>query len=482
MLAMIEVDNLIGPEHAARAIWELVGRLDLSAYEEKIASREGEVGRSAWDPQLLVSLWIYGYSEGVSAGRQIQRLMGYHPGFQWLSGLEEVNAHTLSDFRAAHKAELDGLFAQLLCVLEQEQLINLERVMHDGTKVRAQAGKGSWKKEEQVRARLAQVQGWMQQIDQPEEQAKSQTRQQAAQEQAWRQTEARLDAALEQLDLIRADKPEAEKADAKVSTSDPEARMMKHPDGSYGLSYNLQLTTDACAGLVVGVSLSQCGSDFELLVPALEEMKERFQREPEQVVVDGGYTSRENVTVLESRGVDMIGSFGKEEAKAAANRARAGIDAAFGPKAFADGEGNTLRCPAGHTLVFIGRRRDRKTLKQGYRAQEPDCAACPLRLKCCGPKAACRTVWKPWESPEVIAFREKMKTDEARAIYKQRMQIAEFPNAWIKEKIGLRRFRLRGRLKAECEAVWACLTYNIQQWIRLRWRPRLAASAAAAIA
>jgi len=78
----------------------------------------------------------------------------------------------------------------------------------------------------------------------------------------------------------------------------------------------------------------------------------------------------------------------------------------------------------------------------------------------------------------VAAYVEKMKTPEAQAVYRQRKRTAEFPNLWIKEKFGLRRFRVRGLVKATCEALWACLTYNLQQWVRLRWRTKLAAARA----
>ena len=71
---------------------------------------------------------------------------------------------------------------------------------------------------------------------------------------------------------------------------------------------------------------------------------------------------------------------------------------------------------------------------------------------------------------EVDVHAAKMQTEEARVIYKQRGQTAEFPSAWIKQKIGLRRFRVKGMVKAGLELMWACLTYNIQQWIRLSWR------------
>ena len=55
------------------------------------------------------------------------------------------------------------------------------------------------------------------------------------------------------------------------------------------------------------------------------------------------------------------------------------------------------------------------------------------------------------ENAEVAAFRKKMATPEAQAIYKRRGAVAEFPNACIKEKFGLRKFRLRGLAKATCE-------------------------------
>jgi len=54
--------------------------------------------------------------------------------------------------------------------------------------------------------------------------------------------------------------------------------------------------------------------------------------------------------------------------------------------------------------------------------------------------------------------------------------VAEFPNAWLKAKIGLRQFRVRGLKKVRCEALWACLAYNLAQWVRLRWRARQVAA------
>jgi len=113
ILRAVDVERLIELDHPARAIGELVGRLDLRGFTAEIESVEGEAGRPAYDPRLLISLWIYAYSGGVSSAREVGRRCEYHPAYQWLSGCEGVNYHSLSDFRVEHQAGLDELFAQV---------------------------------------------------------------------------------------------------------------------------------------------------------------------------------------------------------------------------------------------------------------------------------------------------------------------------------------------------------------------------------
>jgi len=154
MLRPIEVDRLVPEDHEVRAIWEFVGRLDLSWYYEAIEVVEGEAGRPALNPHLMISLWIYAYSKGAGSAREISRLCEYDPAYQWLTGLEGVNHHSLSDFRVRHKEALDELFTQVLGLLSAEGLVTLERVMHDGTKVKAYASADTFRREQRVRAHL----------------------------------------------------------------------------------------------------------------------------------------------------------------------------------------------------------------------------------------------------------------------------------------------------------------------------------------
>src|ERR1700681_1953379 len=153
----VDVEQLISEDHPARAIWTLVGRLDLRRFYENIESSAEEGGRPAIDPQLLISLWVYAYSRGIGSAREVARRCEFDPAFQWLTGLEEVNYHTLADFRVEKQQELDELFTQLLGVLSAEGLITLEQVLQDGTKIKALASSRSYRQEETIREHLEQA-------------------------------------------------------------------------------------------------------------------------------------------------------------------------------------------------------------------------------------------------------------------------------------------------------------------------------------
>ena len=146
----------------------------------------------------------------------------------------------------------------------------------------------------------------------------------------------------------------------------------------------------------------------------------------------------------------------------------------FFPQAFRyDPVADSYTCPAGQTLAYEGREKRGTATRYRYRAKKSACQSCPLKAQCCPHNRQGRSIVHTEDSPAVAAFKAKMRTEAAQAIYKQRSGVAEFLNAWIKAKIGLRQFRLRGLAKVGLETLWACLTYNIQQWIRLVWRPQL---------
>jgi transposase len=474
LMAPIYVEELIPADHKARAIWQLVEMMDLSRFLASLRTSQGCAGRSAWDPRLLVSVWVYAYSEGISSAREIEGMMQWERGLQWLGGLEAVNHHTLSDFRVDHKQALDELFAQLLAMLENAGVLSLEQVMHDGTKIRALAGADTLRREKTLRERLKQAQEWVAQMGDSGAEASGNKRRQAARERAARERAERLEAALKELEVLQADKSgEEEKAAVRVSQQEPEARLMKHGDNAIAPSYNAQISTEGKNKIIVGAHLSQCSSDAPSLMAAMEEVAGNMGKKPEQAVVDGGLTSRENIVGCAAQQIDLVGSLPDPKERSAAAMKSLGIAEEFAPHQFRMVDnGERLECPAGCQLEALRKSRKRGDLYQQYQARGADCAACRYQPQCCPSKPeGGRTVSiRLEEQAEVAAFRKKMETEEYRAIYRKRGQVAEFPNAWIKDKLGVRKFRVRGRVKAEGELLWACLTYNIMQWVRLIWR------------
>src|SRR5713101_3458092 len=288
----VDVEHLIGEDHPARAIWALVGRLDLSAFYRAIESSTEEGGRPAFDPQLLISLWVYAYSRGIGSAREVARRCEYDPAFQWLTGLEEVNYHTLADFRVEKQKELDELFTQLLAALSKEGLITLEQVMQDGTKIKALASTRSYQREGTIREHLERARQRVAEMGDPQDEEirpkAKQARARARQEQ-----QKRLENALQELEKLQEGKKgEKAKSRVRVSVGDPEARVMKQPDKGLALSYNAQISTDAAQGLIVGVAVTQEANDSAQLLPAVERMEQRLKKTPQQMVADGGYTTR----------------------------------------------------------------------------------------------------------------------------------------------------------------------------------------------
>ena len=476
----VDVEQLLEPDHVARAIWEMSGRLDLTPYTDEVRAVEGAAGRPPIDPRLLIGLWVYAYSEKVSSAREVARRCGYHPAYQWLTGCEEINHHTLSDFRVQHQKALDGLFAQLLAILSSEELITLHQVVHDGTKVKAAASGKSFHREKTLRAHLAAAQERVRAMGDPRDEAAA-GRSERAQQRAAREKVARLEQALEELKKVQA-APEgrAEPSARRVSATDPEARLMKQGDGGYALRHNVQISTDTAHSIIVGAGVTQEASDQQQLLPAVEEVEKQNGRAPDPMIVDDGYTTRENILAAAERGLDLIGGTMEKDAEAVRQGLKQrGLDPAFYPQNFPYHPAtNSYGCPAGKILAYQRTRHDRVGVEhQVYKARAADCRNCALR-SACKPGPQGRLIVRSENVPTVAAYVAKMQTAAARAAYRRRAPVAEFSNLWLKAKLGLRQFCVRGLQKARCEVLWACLTYNIQQWFRLRWKVRLNALAA----
>lgn len=465
----IDIERLIGAEHPARAVWEFIGRLDLSAYQEEVRAVEGKAGRPGWGPRLLISLWVYAYSKGVGSARAIEELCEWEPAYQWLTGSRGVNAHTLSDFRVKHDKALNGLFVQTLGLLSADGLITLERVMQDGTKIRANAASDSFRRQERVDQALREAQAQVVALEAQSEEETSR-RMAKARQRAARERQERLEQVLKEFEQL--EKEGRDKEQRRVSTSDPEARVMKQPSGGYAPSYNVQIDTDAKNGVVVAVGVVQAGNDFEQLEPGIDRVQQNQGETPKEVVTDGGFVSRDTIVAMKRREIEYIAPCVDEAGKGQSSYDNRGVSAEYQSSQFIyDAQSNSYRCPQGKILSYEGKEQRHLQLSYRYRAKRSDCQGCPMKNQCCpGNRVTGRSVHRSEELAEVAEFRQKMETQRAREIYKTRAQVAETPNLWIKEKFKLRQFSVRGLAKVGMEALWACLTYNIRLWIRLCWR------------
>jgi transposase len=476
VLTPVSVEHLIPNDHPARAIWAFVGDLDLSRFRAPIRAVAGRAGRPPYDPHLLVSLWVYSYSRGNTSAREIARRCGYDPAFQWLTGLQELSAHTLSDFRVDHGEALRDLMSQILGLLSAEGLITLERVMHDGTKIRACTSSGAFRTHARVDQRVAEARAVVEALEaMPEEEGRA--RQQRARERGARDRQRRLEAALQEFDKLAA----AQSRMTRVSTTDPDARVMKQADGGTAPSYNVQITTDATECFIVAIEPTTAGSDYQQLTPAVDRVARDLNHLPQQMVVDGGFVSHRNIVVLADRGIDLIGpdpSTGGHTANRQKSFQYRSVHPDYHTSRFTyDAPTNTYVCPQGKRLAYDAKESKAGRIHYRYLATAADCHACPAKPVCCPRTRHGRSVQRSEPVPQVAAFCARMQTDEARAIYKTRSQVAEFPHLWIKEKLNLRRFRVRGLKSVTLECLWAALTYNIHHWIRLH-RPAVQPCAA----
>ena len=303
------LDRLLDPDHRVRDVWRFVQSLDLQPFYGRIRAVEKHAGRPPIDPKILMALWLYATVEGVGSARALARLCEEHIAYRWVCGGVGVNYHALSDFRTAHGARLDVLLTQSVASLMAEGLVTLERVAQDGVRVRANAGAASFRGKDALAACLKEAQEQVETLKREldEDPAATTARQAAARTRAAREREERVSRAIEQREVAAAKKTEGEekKKEARASTTDPEARVMKMGDGGFRPAINAQLATDVGSQIVVGVDTGNVGNDFGHLGPMLEQIETRYRRRPKAALVDGGYVSVTDIETAAARGTDV---------------------------------------------------------------------------------------------------------------------------------------------------------------------------------
>jgi transposase len=296
-MQMYSLEALLPEDHQARVVWEYVDGLDLSSLYDSIRAVEGHAGRDPIDPKILMALWLNATLDAVGSARQLDRLCQGHVAYQWICGGVSVNYHTLSDFRTANVDLQDRVLTQSVAVLMHQDLVTMKRVAQDGMRVRASAGTSSFRRgptleklEEEARQQVQELRKELQ--DDP---AGCTRREQAARERARRERMERIQKAREELPRVEAKKKPDKKDQARVSTTDSDARFMKMPDGGVRPAANVQLATDTQSQIITGVDVGNVGSDMGQMGPMIEQHKDRYGRVPDEMLTDGGFASREDI-------------------------------------------------------------------------------------------------------------------------------------------------------------------------------------------
>ncbi len=399
------LDRLIPSDHRVRVVWAYVDSIDFSPLYRKIRAVEGKAGRDAVDPKILMALWMFATIESVSSARQLARLCERDLAYMWLCGGVGVNYHLLSDFRTAQGAFLDQLLTDTIATLIHQGLVTLDLVAQDGMRVRASAGSGSFRRKKTLQACLEEARTQVQKLrEESEDKAGTDTshaRREAARKRAARERQERIELALEELEKLKEQKEKRKKGSgttARCSTTDPQARTMKMPDGGYRPAYNVQFASDGKARVILSVDVTNSGSDRGQMPSMHENVSDRYGTTPRNYMVDCGFATKNDITQVEQRGSRVIAPIHGEDS---------------------------------------------------------------IRQRGDDPYARRRS-----DSDEMFAFRQRMATDEAKELYKQRSSIAEFPNAECRNR-GLRQFRVRGLEKVRTVSLWYAITFNFMRMLDL---------------
>ena len=411
-LRAVDLETLVADEHRVRLVWSFVEGLDLAALYSTIKAVEGQPGHPPADPRILLALWLYATVQGIGSARELARLCEEHIAFQWLCGGVGMNAKTLADFRVAHGAALEQLLADSFTALLRIGAAKLDRVAQDGVRVRAAAGAASFRRhstlevcrqeaEERVRRLRAELE---------QDPGAASRRQVAARHRAADDRARRVKQALAVTETLQAQQQEqarqrAEREARKAALAQPDEAKPIPPKPEAEKEPRAS-TTDAEARV----------------------MK----------MADGGFRPAYNVQFASDTTSGAIAGVAVDNSGSELGK--------MAPMSEALGEHYGQR--PGEHLADGGYAKldDIKALAEaGVTAYVP--VPTP-RDKTRDPHAPQQA-----DAPAIADWRERMGTEQAKEIYKERAATAECSNAQARNR-GLRQFVVRGLDKVRNIAVW----------------------------
>ena len=442
------LDDIIAEEHYVR----LMDQMATGFYQANpgLFSDKGSraTGRKAYHPALLLGIWLYGYLNGVSSSRKLERECQRNIELHWLSQRLVPDHKTLANFRKAQRAAIQHFTRQFTRLLRQAGYISEHTLAVDGSKLRACASQSYTVTSlgEQLRDTDRKLTLYVDQLQAPDEQGEPMERWEPRRNWLLAQMEG-LEA--KQATLIHCQAAAQQKPAKRISPTDVEARIMKGRQGKH-YSYNLQTAVDSTFGFIAGYQVSNHENDKGLLEPMVELLRDETALQPGQLLADAGYHDTKQIQSLEAQGITCYVAPNDNQQQ---GQEQQGIS--FTYEAALD----QYRCSQGRVLTKkYGLKRDnrRGTLMQTYVGTA--CQDCHLKTLCT--KAAARHVYRHHDQPWRDAYRKKMESAVGQQRLKQRMALVEHPFGTLKERMGHTPLLLRGLKNVASEVGLYVLGYN----------------------
>jgi transposase len=447
------LDALLPADHAVRFVAAYLDGLDDTDWTHLGIRLSGkERGAPRYHPKVLLSIWLWGFMQGIRSSRKLEAACQEMVSYRWLTGQQTPDHNTLWRFYQAHRAGMRYLLTHSVQLAVRAGLVDLAVQAVDGTKLAGNAAKD----------RTYTATGLDHLIERTEQaiadlEAQNATGGEGAPPRLPR--ELASTAAL----LERVQQAKTQLGGAKrINLTDREAHLMKGRTG-YVAGYNAQAVVSplhepvtGCSGrLITAVAVVDEPDDHAQLVPMLDQAAQTTGVRSRTTLADGGYHS----------GANLVATAGQRVVMPEANRKL--LAAPYHKDRFVyDAVEDSYTCPAGQTLTFRGS--TRRGLRV-YRILGGVCRRCPAFGRCTTNQRQGRSLGIGPVDLALRTHRAWMSTDEAKALYRRRKALIEPVFGILKEQQGARRCLLRGVAAVRAEWTLLAAAFNLRTLARL-WR------------
>jgi transposase len=460
--------DLLPTTHDCFVFKDLFEELDTTDIEAKYSPK----GQHAYHPKQIVGILIYGYTHNVFSSRQLEQRCNEDLSFMYIAGMNCPNFRTLSNFRKDNPEFFEECFKQTVQLAIQMGMASLGHVSLDGSKFKADSSKHKAMSYKYLREN---DQTLCEEIDELIKQGNACDTEENTdyKDKSSYELPKELEFKQQRLDTIKKAKEALEAREEslnpgqpiddkkQISFADHDARIMGKK-GNFDYNYNPQISVDSDYQIIIGQHVSQNANDKQEVEAALESIKENTGQLPEKMSLDNGYESGKNLEALGKSDVEAYVATGRGEKtpnESLEETERALVKADFRY----DKDEDCFHCPGGQKLALKSKDKEDKCVYQG---DENICTKCPFFSRCCkSKKGAARTITTDKYEDLRQDMRDRMKTEEAKEIYKRRKVIVEPVFGHIKNG-GFRGFGLRGLDKVKGEFALVCAGHNMKKMVR----------------